>query len=91
MKTFLSHIGRVAIAAVVLLLIWAMASDTLIACPGCKEELAKQSTNGLGKGLSYTVMGMVSMPFLLFGTVAGIVIRAFRKHARKAGLDTAQF
>jgi hypothetical protein len=90
MKALLSHIGRTLIVAAVLLLVWGVASDTLLACPGCKEEIAQQSTDGLGKGLSYSVMGMVSMPFLLFGTVAGIVIRAYRKRAGTLDSDTPQ-
>jgi hypothetical protein len=90
MKTYLSHIGRTILVAAVLLLLWAMASDTLLACPLCKEAIGEQSSNGLGKGISYTVMGMVSMPFLLVGTVASIVIRAYMKRSSAIDSDTPQ-
>jgi hypothetical protein len=82
MNAYRSHIGRVLLAASVLLLVWAMSSETVVACPACNEAVSQQPTDGLGEGLSYSVLGMMSMPFLLFATVAGIIIRAYMKHSR---------
>jgi hypothetical protein len=47
------------------------------ACPSCKETVAGDNA-GLASGLSYSVLGMMSMPFLLVTLVAGIIIRAYR-------------
>ncbi len=59
-------------------------SQVVLACPGCTEEIAKPETAGLADGLSYTVVGMVSMPFLLFAVVGGIVFQAYRKRNRSS-------
>jgi hypothetical protein len=84
MRSYRSHIGRTVVAGAVLLLVWALASEPLVACPACNEAVSQQPTEGLGEGLSYSVIGMMSMPFLLFATVAGIVIRAYMKHSRNS-------
>ena len=49
--------------AVALLLI---AADGASACPTCKENLAHNGQN-LARGFYYSILFMVSMPFLIFG------------------------
>lgn len=50
----------------------------LMACPNCAADLASGNPN-LADGMSYSIIGMASMPFLLFGSVAFFVIRQYKK------------
>lgn len=69
------------VAALVLAIV-ALATTVVTACPNCKEAVADQDPTGLAAGLSYTVIGMASMPFLLVGAVAAILVRAHRRRQR---------
>ena len=60
------------------LLMLVVAAGIASACPSCKETVAGDNA-GLAAGLSYSVLGMMSMPFLLVALVAGIVVRAYRR------------
>lgn len=69
-----------AILAVTLL----TASAPALACPNCKEAVANQSPEEsarLARGFSYSVVLMVSMPFLILGTGIVGVIRAVKRGA----------
>jgi hypothetical protein len=52
------------------------------ACPLCAEALESQADSGGGgvvKGFFWSILLMVSMPFLLFGGFTALVVRAYRK------------
>lgn len=66
---------RATTLALVMLLMFA---DVASACPSCKETIAADG-RGLAEGFSYSVLGMVSMPFLLFAVVGGIIMLAVRR------------
>jgi hypothetical protein len=54
------------------------------ACPNCRDAMkpdsgAQVGTEALGRGLSYSVLFMLAVPFGVFGTGAFLVYRASRK------------
>ena len=53
----------------VLLIVWLGTTDLLLACPTCKDGLAHDdaSLSGVAQGFSYSIMLMMSMPFLILG------------------------
>ncbi len=64
----------------VLVLAFWMVGDAS-ACPNCKEALASQSGDAarLQDGYTYSILFMMAMPFILFGTGAFFVFRAVRR------------
>lgn len=72
----LSSLIRLALVGVLFLCLAAVAD----ACPNCGAELAKQKGGAeLVQGFTYSMVGMASMPFLLFGSVAFYIFRAYRR------------
>lgn len=70
-----------ALALVVLL------ADFASACPTCKDNLAHDPASAsLARGLYYSILFMISMPFLIFGSLCGYFYWEVRR-ARK--LQTA--
>jgi hypothetical protein len=53
------------------------------ACPNCKEAVAAQPGEAarLKNGYYYSIIFMVSMPFLLLGTGTLLVVRAVKRGA----------
>jgi hypothetical protein len=51
------------------------------ACPNCKDALANQTGDAarLKDGYTYSILFMMSMPFVLLGTGAFFVYRAVRR------------
>lgn len=72
----LSPLVRLVLVAI-MLLCTAVVAD---ACPSCGADMAKQKGGAeLVQGFTYSMVGMASMPFLLFGSVAFYLFRAYRK------------
>lgn len=72
----LSSFIRLALAGLLFLCAAAVAD----ACPNCGAELANQKGGAeLVQGFTYSMVGMASMPFLLFGSVAFYIFRAYRR------------
>ncbi|HEY1784033.1 MAG TPA: hypothetical protein VGG30_00745 [Pirellulales bacterium] len=70
-------------------------STTAWACPGCKEALASADGQGgdLVSGFFWSILFMLSMPFLIFGTFCTsmyIAVRRARAAQAKAVAATAQ-
>jgi hypothetical protein len=76
-STHSSRVGTLLFICMAIVLLLAMPAA---ACPLCDGTIAQENSSGLGDGMSYSTLGLIGMPFLLFGTVAGIVIRAYRRH-----------
>jgi hypothetical protein len=53
------------------------------ACPNCKEAVSAQPSEaaGMARGYNYSVLFMVSMPFVLMGTGALMIARAAKRGA----------
>jgi len=69
-------------------------STSAWACPGCKEALASGDGQGgdLVSGFFWSILFMLSMPFLIFGTFCTsmyIAVRRARAAQAKAGLAPA--
>lgn len=81
MKRLQKVIGQLAglLAVGMVTLATVLAPAAAIACPNCKEAVAEQEEQGLADGFNYTVLGMVSLPFLVVGTVAAVTIRAYTR------------
>jgi hypothetical protein len=72
-------IGALAIAAVAAMAILAL-PDLASACPACKETVRGSAQGAaLSAGFNYTIFLLIGMVFGLFGTIAGIVVRAYRR------------
>ena len=54
------------------------------ACPSCQAALAGDSTQGdLARGIYYSILFMMSMPFAITGAFAGLMYRAVKREQRR--------
>jgi hypothetical protein len=57
-----------------------LAADAAWACPTCKDNLAHNpATAGLARGFYYSILLMVSMPFVIFGGLSAYFYWLVRK------------
>jgi hypothetical protein len=71
---------------VVLLALLLLAADFAVACPTCKDNLAHDPASAsLARGIYYSILFMISMPFLIFGSLCAYfyweVCRARKRQA----------
>lgn len=68
------------LAAIVVALVLLLAS-VAAACPTCKDGLAQNDPHGqaLAAGYAYSVLFMMSMPYLLLCTMASMAFLAIRR------------
>jgi hypothetical protein len=80
---------RWVIAALVVALVLLMAS-VAAACPTCKDGLAQNDPQGkaLAAGYAYSILFMMSMPYLVLGTVGSLAYLSIRR-ARLANAGIA--
>jgi hypothetical protein len=57
------------------LLIWQ--SEVVYACPMCKDIL--KAFSGLTEGYFWSILLMISVPFLIVGLFAGMITREYRR------------
>ena len=76
-KSFARILG-VAVTAALLLPV------VLSACPLCKEEVPDNGP-GMWRGMYWSILLMVAMPFAVAGTIAVLVLRARRRQAAISG------
>jgi hypothetical protein len=75
MRRVLRFIAAIAIVALVL-----TAGATAWACPTCREGLADNPAGqSLARGFYYSILFMMSMPFLILGTLGTVAYRSVRK------------
>lgn len=66
-KRCCSSLLAAAVAALVVLVL----SGTASACPTCKDTLAHDpAAANLARGIYYSILFMISMPFLIFGGIS---------------------
>lgn len=71
---------RAVLRVAVMLLIMLALAQTASACPMCKAALASGSGGGdLVSGFFYSILFMLSMPFLIFGGMASYLYSLVRK------------
>lgn len=79
LKKHARSILRVGGAAAALALVFALASDAS-ACPNCRESLADDPAGqGLASGFYYSILLMMSMPFVILGTLGTVFYRSVRR------------
>jgi hypothetical protein len=74
-----------AFSAVVLALLWA---GSAVACPTCKDSIANDPASAsLAQGFYYSILFMVSAPYVIFGSLAAYFYWQIRKaRARQAAV-----
>ena len=71
------------IPAVALAIVLSIAS-TASACPSCQSALGGDEAQGdLATGIYYSILFMMSMPFAIVGTFAGLAYRAVKREQRR--------
>ncbi len=54
------------------------------ACPSCQSALGNDSTQGdLARGIYYSILFMMAMPFAIVGTFGGLAYRAIKREQRR--------
>lgn len=78
-------IFRWVVAAIVLALVLLIAS-VAAACPTCKEGLAQNDPHGraIAAGFYYSILFMMSVPYIVLGTVGSLAYLSIRR-ARRNG------
>jgi hypothetical protein len=71
MHSMMGHSTKSTIAfTAVLLALLLLAADFAAACPTCKDTLAHDpAASNLARGIYYSILFMISMPFLIFGSL----------------------
>ncbi len=82
-KPFSRSMSLIALAVVGLAL--CVASEAW-ACPNCREALADNPQGkGLATGLYYSIVFMMSMPFIVLGTLVSVAYRSVQKAKSEQG------
>jgi len=53
------------------------------ACPGCKQALAEEGQGDLARGIYYSVLFMMSVPFAIVGTFSLVAYRAIQREKQR--------
>jgi len=63
----------------------AMLASTATACPTCKDGLAENDAAGrtMAAGYFYSILFMMSMPFVIIGTFGGAAYLSIRRARRQ--------
>jgi uncharacterized paraquat-inducible protein A len=77
-------VTRWVVAAIVLALVLLIAT-VAAACPTCKEGLAQNDPHGqsLAAGYAYSVLFMMSMPYIVLGTFGSVAYYSIRRARRQ--------
>ena len=77
--------AKLVVLLLVFLAVAVLFSSVALACPNCKNTLAQNDSQqrNLAAGYYYSILFMLSMPFLIAGTFGGCMYLAVRR-ARKA-------
>jgi hypothetical protein len=81
-------LSRILVPAICLAAI-VVGASAASACPSCQAALA-QGQGDLARGLYYSILFMMSMPFAIVGTFAGLMYRAVKREQRRKALEAAQ-
>jgi hypothetical protein len=78
-----SKLSRVLLIAVCLTVALGTASIAA-ACPSCRNALNGDESQGdLARGIYYSILFMMSMPFAIVGTFAALMYRAVKNEQRR--------
>jgi hypothetical protein len=59
------------------------------ACPSCQAALA-EGQGDLARGIYYSILFMMSMPFAIVGTFSVVIYRAVKREQRRKEAEAAQ-
>jgi cytochrome c biogenesis protein CcdA len=60
------------------------AASVASACPSCQSALGNDSSQGdLARGIYYSILFMMAMPFAIVGTFGGLAYRAIKREQRR--------
>jgi hypothetical protein len=60
------------------------ATSLATACPSCQSALGNDSSQGdLARGIYYSILFMMAMPFAIVGTFGGLAYRAVKREQRR--------
>jgi hypothetical protein len=73
-----------AIVPAVCLAAWLGVASVASACPSCQQALSTDTSQGdLARGIYYSILFMMSMPFAIVGTFASLAYRAVKREQRR--------
>lgn len=75
------------IGLVLIAMFCVMLPDLASACPSCKEGLGNEHHDGLQAGFYWSIVFMMSMPFLILGGLSTLFYLSIRKAKRLAALE----
>ncbi len=65
------------------------AASVASACPSCQAALGNDESQGdLARGIYYSILFMMSMPFAIVGTFGGLAYRAIKREQRRRDEET---
>ncbi len=77
------RIAKVLGTLICLTLVLAVASIAS-ACPSCQTALGNDSSQGdLARGIYYSILFMMAMPFAIVGTFGGLAYRVIKREQRR--------
>jgi hypothetical protein len=53
-------------------------SSVALSCPSCKDALGTEAAKSLAQGYYWSILLMLSLPFILSGFIALLIIKAHR-------------
>jgi hypothetical protein len=79
----LANLSR-AVVGITFLAVLLGAAPTAWACPSCQAALNSDGSQGdLARGIYYSILFMMSMPFAITGAFAGLMYRAVKREQRR--------
>lgn len=80
--------GRSVIRSMLWIVAWCVCISVAEACPSCKDGLASGPNGSLVRGVFYSIIFMMSMPFLILGglgTYGYLLVRKARRAQQAVG------
>ena len=80
-RNYFHAFARLLIVAVCVAVV--LGPATAWACPGCKQALAEEGQGDLARGIYYSVLFMMSVPFAIVGTFSFVAYRAIQREKQR--------
>lgn len=85
--------GRSFVRCILWIVAWSVCVSAAEACPSCKDGLATGPNGSMVRGVFYSIIFMMSMPFLILGglgTYGYLLVRKARRAQQVAGEPVSQ-
>lgn len=88
-RSLTNRFARLAMPAAVAVIVLG-ACSVASACPSCQAALAGDEAQGdLARGIYYSILFMMSMPFAIVGTFGTLAYRTIKREQRKRDAEKA--